>query len=108
MKKNPGESFDDVLRRELGLETDGDLPVDVAQYLAELDISDTERAAVQAMYEYVRDNGECAPQDLKADVQPTHTAGKNNTEHWFSTLSDYLDACPGIERASQRRYEFDG
>lgn len=108
MRKNPGESFDDVLRRELGLETDGDLPVDVEQYLAELDIDDEERDAVEAMWLFVRQNAPVSPQEIRDGVYPGSEAGKGNRDWWWKKLSPLLDDCPQIDRASQRRYEFEG
>jgi len=107
MRKNPGESFDDVLRRELGLETDSDLPVDVEQYLAELDIDDDERDAVEEMWLFVRQNAPVSPQEIRGGVHPDNQTGKD-TEWWWKKLSPLLDDCPQIDRASQRRYEFEG
>jgi len=107
IRKEPGESFDDVLRRELGLDTTSDLPREVDTYLAQLDVSDSERDAVEAMWRYVRDESPVSPQDIRDEVHPGNETGKD-TEWWWKKLSPFLDEAPGIDRASQRRYQFVG
>jgi len=107
VKKEPGESFDDVLRRELALDTTSDLPREVDDYLAELDLSAAERDAVEEMWRYVRDHGPVSPQEIRDDVHPGNEAGKKR-EWWWKALSPHLDDSPQVDRVSQRRYEFVG
>jgi predicted CopG family antitoxin len=106
-RKQPGESFDDVLRRELGLPADSVLPRNLIAYLEQLDINDEERDAVEAMWRYVREHAPVSPQDIRDDVHPGHESGKDR-EWWWKKLSPLLDDAPRIHRASQRRYKFGG
>jgi len=107
-RKQLGDSMDDVLRRALGVgvDADSDLPRDVAQYLDQLDATPAERDAVEAMWRYVREHAPVSPQDIRDDVHPGHETGKD-TEWWWKKLSPLLDDAPRIDRASQRRYEFE-
>jgi len=106
-RKQLGDTMDDVLRRELGIGVGGgsDLPRDVADYLDGLDLSTSERDAVEAMWRYVRDAAPVSPQEIRNDVHPGHEAGKKK-EWWWKALSPALDDAPQVDRASQRRYEF--
>jgi len=107
-RKQLGDTMDDVLRRELGLVVDdGDLPAPVAEYLADLDATAAERDAVEAMWRYVRDEAPVSPQQIRDDAHAGHETGKDR-EWWWKKLSPLLDDAPRIDRASQRRYEFDG
>lgn len=107
-RKQLGDTMDDVLRRELGLDRDGDLPDEVAAYLHGLDVTPAERDAIEGMWRYVRDEAPVSPQDIRDNVFAEHSAGKDSVEWWWKKLSEFLDDAPGVERTSQRRYEFVG
>lgn len=107
-RKQLGDSFDDVLRRALDLDSDGELPEDVERYLAGLDERDDRRAAVRACYEFVERVGTCAPQDFKEQVQPEHPAGRESANSWWRVVGPLVDDCPRIKRPKEKRYEFDG
>ena len=101
IRKKPGDSFDDVIRKALGLDHDG-----IEDDLEALDLNDEEKEAVRAMYEFVRDRGETTPKEITAELQQRYPAGKQNEEWWWKSFCDPLVELPGIERPSQRRVVF--
>jgi DNA-binding transcriptional LysR family regulator len=102
-QKRPGESFDDVLRRELGVgPTDRD-GLDAA--LAELPLDEEWQAAARACHAYIREHGEVSPQELRDAVHPEVPVG-SSAEWWWKKVGGELEQLPGIVRTSQRRYEW--
>lgn len=104
-QKRLGDSFDDVLRRELGLEDDRD---DSEDPVAELDLDESKADAVRAMFEYVREQGETTPKALKEEVFPEYPATYEGSgpDYWHRQFAGYLVELPGVERPSQRRWVF--
>lgn len=104
-KKRLGDSFDDVLRRELGLDDDRD-----DDPVADLDLAESKADAVRAMYEFVKAQGETTPKSLKAEIFDEYPATYEGSgpDYWHRQLAEYLEQLPGIERPSQRRWVFDG
>ena len=103
-QKRPGESFDDVLRRELGLARPTD---DLDAALADLPLDEEWQAAARACHAYIREHGEVSPQELRDEVHPEVPVA-SSPEWWLKKLGGELAKLPGIERASQRRYEWRG
>lgn len=106
-QKRLGDSFDDVLRRELGLEDERDDLDD--DPVAELDLDESKADAVRAMYEFVREQGETTPAALKDEVFPEHPATYKGSgpDYWHRTLAEYLEQVSGIKRPSQRRWTYE-
>jgi hypothetical protein len=80
---------------------------DAEAALGERGLDADEIAAVVAMWEVVRAEGEASPSRLQ-EVHAEEPAGKSSTEWWWKTLRDDLVACPGVERESQRRFVWRG
>lgn len=110
-RKDPGDSFDDVLRAELGLPvavSPDELAVgDARQALDGRDLEEDEREALLAVWRFVREEGRVSPQDIKETVYPDHSAGKGE-EWWWKTLKGEIESLPGIERPKQRTFVWTG
>jgi len=117
--RDHADEFDEDWRRvyvealERGLERlrdEATAGLSVADAEAALDgrgLDDDEIAAVVAMWQLVRAEGEASPSRLQ-EVHAEEPAGKSSVEWWWKTLRDDLVACPGVERASQRRFVWRG
>lgn len=105
VRRDAGQSMNDVLRDELGLDDDRD-----ADPVADLNIKESKADAVRAMAEYVREEGETTPKALKQDVFPEHPATYEGSgpDYWHRQLGDHLEAIDGVERPSQRRWVWTG
>jgi len=53
-------------------------------------------------------DAEAALEGRGLDDDADEPAGKSSVEWWWKTLRDELVACPGVERASQRRFVWVG
>jgi predicted CopG family antitoxin len=105
-RKNPGDSFDDVLRRELGLVNHHDR-ADAEAAAAATGLGEDWQAALVAVWEHLREVGEASPSDIRDAVHPEHPCDSGQ-QWWWKKLSDEIDQLPGVERASQRRFEYTG
>lgn len=89
-------------------ETHGLSDADVRDVLSETDHQKAEREALVAIWRYIREEGTVSPQDLRDDVHPEHTTGKENAKWWWKKLSPTVEELPGVVRESQRRYVWTG
>jgi hypothetical protein len=103
-RKDPGDSFDDVLRRELGLVDHYDR-ADAEAAAAATGLGDDWQAALVAVWAYLREVGEASPSAIRDAVHPEHPCDSGE-DWWWKKLSGELDQLPGVERVSQRRFEF--
>jgi len=103
-RKNPGDSFDDVLRRELGL-VDEDRRQQAEAAAADTGLNEDWQAALVAVWDHLREVGEASPNDIRDAVHPEH-ACDSSPEWWWKKLGGEIAAMPGVERVSQRRFEF--
>lgn len=126
-RKEPGDSFDDVIRRELGL----DVPEDAVDHDIEdavrdrlegakfqvdddpaRELREEELKAVVAAVEYLAEkNTSCSPGELKETVHPDHDTGKS-ADYWWKWVREAFRELDGelIDYESQRsiRYSGDG
>lgn len=130
LQKNPGDSFNDVLKRELGIEDkstkdeteSGGEREEVppastsAQTVEELeDWPNTKepkkcRAAVNAAVEYVQENGRASMREIVSDVMPEHDLGYQVPEleegeryrgsWWRKVVKPGLEADSRVEKPS--------
>ena len=102
-RKNPGDSFDDVLRRELGL-VDEDRRQRAEAAAADTGLGEDWQAALVAVWAYLQEVGEASPSDIRDAVHPEEPCD-SSPEWWWKKLSGEIAAMPGVERVSQRRFE---
>jgi len=105
-RKNPGDSFDDVLRRELGLVDHHDR-ADAEAAAAATGLDGDWQAALVAVWEHLRDVGEASPSEIRDAVHPEQSCDSGE-EWWWKKLGGEIGELPGVERVSQRRFEWGG
>jgi predicted CopG family antitoxin len=105
-RKNPGDSFDDVLRRELGL-MDEDRRQHAEAAAADTGLGEDWQAALVAVWAYLQEAGEASPSDIRDAVHPEQPCDSGE-EWWWKKISGEISAMPGVERVSQRRFEWTG
>jgi predicted CopG family antitoxin len=105
-RKNPGDSFDDVLRRELGLVNHHDR-ADADAAAAATGLDEDWQAALVAVWAYLREVGEASPSDIRDAVYADQPCDSGE-EWWWKKLGDEIAQLPGAERVSQRRFEYTG
>lgn len=105
-RKNPGDSFDDVLRRELGL-VDEDRRQQAEAAAADTGLDEDWQAALVAVWAYLQEVGEASPSDIRDAVYAEEPCD-SSPEWWWKKLSGEIAAMPGVERVSQRRFEWTG
>lgn len=103
-QKRPGESFDDVLRRELGLErepTERDWRAVLETWLDREDVPENRRDDVVALAELLRDEGRLG-YTFAVDERGVVT------EWEWQESKDYLAASPVAARDDQRTWRWVG
>jgi hypothetical protein len=97
-------------RRESGADAI-DVSDDPETVLTSRGLDDEQRAAVRAMYEYLRERGEADKSDFVNDIYPDHPAGYDSSDGWWNALGlgntlgsgdDVLGLLSGVEKHSRR------
>jgi len=65
--------------------------------------TDSEVEAFVAIWEYIQNEGEASPKDIREAVHADHPAG-HEIDWWWKKLGPHVEELPGVERASQRRF----
>lgn len=114
-RKNPGESFDDVIRRLLGKPARDDAPTgDTDDFAASVraqldDVDDETTDAVIACVEYLRAAGEASPGDFRENVFPDNSAGSTNGDWWWSKkIRPHFETLDEVDYVNQRTIRFAG
>lgn len=81
-----------------------DVSEDLGDALDGLDVTDEQREAVAAMYEYLAANGTARKSGFVDDVYPDHPAGYASEGGWWNRLGkDALATLPGVQKPAEGR-----
>lgn len=79
-------------------------PEDVNEALDALGLGTERRAAVRAMYDFLREQGTARKSDFTGEVYPDHSAGYQSAGGWWNALGkDALGELPGVRKPSEGR-----
>jgi len=113
LKRRPGESMDELFSRALDAleeQQEASEAAETAGEAAEAAAADTGlkedwQAALVAVWEHLREVGEASPSEIRDAVHPEHPCD-SSPEWWWKKLGGEIDQLPGVERVSQRRFEY--
>jgi hypothetical protein len=113
LKRRPGESMDELFSRALdALEEQQERREETKTAREEAEaaaaatgLDDEWQAALVAVWAHLREVGEASPSDIRDAVHPEHPCDSGE-EWWWKKLSDEIAQLPGVERRSQRRFEY--
>jgi hypothetical protein len=115
LKRRPGESMDELFSRALdALEEQQEQQEETQSAREEAEaaaaatgLDDDWQAALVAVWAYLREEGAASPSDIREAVYADQPCDSGE-EWWWKKLSDEIGQLPGVERASQRRFEYTG
>jgi len=115
LKRRPGESMDELFSRALdALEEQQQQREETKTSREEAEaaaaatgLDDDWQAALVAVWAYLRKVGDASPSDIRDAVYAEQSCD-SSPEWWWKKLSDEIGQLPGVERVSQRRFEYTG
>lgn len=79
---------------------------DVKHGLESLDLTELEREAARAAFEYLYRRGKVTEHEFREVVYPEHAAGLESPQSWWRSIEDAFETLPGIEQTSENTWQY--